>query len=253
MAEDKKDDKKDKKDKKKDSGGGGGGESLEAEIFFWVLISAMAVFITLPTVLHFFNVDPSTSNGFTVFRDKAIHLFSTIFTSVAFFSIFFILIFSLAIFYVKMRLKTTLDEYKKSHTKEKTPAHHAAEHAFTPQITTLPGVEPVTPAVLPIHPRWLSIEKNMQSTNSSDWRLAILEADILLYEMLDQMGIEGQTIAEKLKGANPASFKTLQEAWRAHKVRNNIAHEGASYTLGRTEAEHAIASYKKVFDEFYFI
>ena len=101
--------------------------------------------------------------------------------------------------------------------------------------------------------KWDDIQKHIASMNSSDWRMAILEADILLYEMLDQMGYDGDTIAEKLKVIESSDFNTLDLAWRAHKVRNTIAHEGASYELSHEQAKNTIDLYKKVFEEFYFI
>lgn len=103
------------------------------------------------------------------------------------------------------------------------------------------------------NPKWVQIEKNMQSHNMSEWRVAILEADILLYEMLSQMGYGGNSIGEMLKNVDKANFVTLDDAWRAHRIRNIIAHEGANYELSRDEAERTIRLYKRVFDEFYFV
>ena len=101
--------------------------------------------------------------------------------------------------------------------------------------------------------RWDDILRHMASMNSSEWRMAILEADILLYEMLDQMGYQGDTIAEKLKVIEPSDFNNIDAAWRAHKVRNAISHEGASYELSYQQAQNTIELYRKVFQEFYFI
>lgn len=87
----------------------------------------------------------------------------------------------------------------------------------------------------------------------SEWRIAILEADILLFDMLSQMGYEGNSIGEILKNVDKANFVTLDDAWKAHRVRNIIAHEGANYELSRDEAERTIRLFKRVFDEFYFV
>ena len=103
------------------------------------------------------------------------------------------------------------------------------------------------------NPKWIQIEKNMQSHNMSEWRVAILEADILLYEMLSQMGYDGNSIGEILKNVDKANFVTLDDAWKAHRIRNIIAHEGANYELSKDEAERTIRLYKRVFDEFYFV
>ena len=61
---------------------------------------------------------------------------------------------------------------------------------------------------------------------------------------------QGTTIGEKLKSASPNSFKTLDQAWRAHRVRNEIAHAGSDFVLTKKAAQDTITQYKMVFEEF---
>lgn len=104
-----------------------------------------------------------------------------------------------------------------------------------------------------VNPKWEKVLEHLNSPNASDWRLAILEADIMLAEILDKMGYHGTTIGDKLKSIEPSDFDTLDEAWEAHKIRNAIAHEGSDFTLNKPEAERVIRLFKKVFEEFKFI
>ena len=97
--------------------------------------------------------------------------------------------------------------------------------------------------------RWSHIEELSASSNHGDWRRAILEADIMLGDMLAQAGYNGATIGDQLKMANPIQLTTLDLAWRAHKVRNEIAHGGESYELNQREAQAAIINYRRVFEE----
>lgn len=97
--------------------------------------------------------------------------------------------------------------------------------------------------------KWQSIEAHIGSDAPSDWRLAIIEADIMLDELLNDLGYTGSSIGEKLKGANPASFATLDDAWKAHKVRNEIAHRGSDFVLTKKIATETIGLYRRVFDE----
>jgi len=101
--------------------------------------------------------------------------------------------------------------------------------------------------------RWKNIQSLIHSHNLNDWKQAIIEADILLDEMLDKMGYHGDSIGDKLKQIEPSDFLTLNQAWEAHKVRNQIAHQGSNYILSRDEAEKVISLYSEVFKEFYFI
>ncbi len=105
----------------------------------------------------------------------------------------------------------------------------------------------------PIEARWQKIEKHLDSGRESDWRLAIIEADVLLDEMMTNMGYRGDSLGEKLKGVEKSDFTTIAQAWEAHTVRNKIAHEGAAFALGEREARRIVALYEEVFREFRYI
>lgn len=98
--------------------------------------------------------------------------------------------------------------------------------------------------------RFEVVEKHMESSNPAEWRLAIIEADALLEEMVKKMGYEGTTLGETLKNIEVSDFTTLNDAWEAHKVRNQIAHQGSSFLLTAREAKRVIRLYEKVFREF---
>jgi hypothetical protein len=98
--------------------------------------------------------------------------------------------------------------------------------------------------------RWDLIQNRVAENNPESWRIAIIEADIMLEETLTNAGYVGQTLGEKLKGANPQSFTTIQDAWEAHKVRNEIAHTGSDFVLTKKVAEETIMRFERVFREF---
>lgn len=101
-----------------------------------------------------------------------------------------------------------------------------------------------------IDERWQSILTHSESTTPSDWRFAIIEADILLDELLDQLRLPSNTIGDKLKAVEPSDFLTLDSAWEAHKARNQIAHQGSNFLLNQHETRRIIALYASVFKEF---
>lgn len=94
---------------------------------------------------------------------------------------------------------------------------------------------------------WEAIRTKLLSDNHSDWRLAIIEADIYMDRTLDYKGYHGATVADKLKAVDPMKLASLQMAWEAHKMRNRIAHEGASFTLTMPEARRILSYYEIVF------
>lgn len=99
--------------------------------------------------------------------------------------------------------------------------------------------------------KWSEITTHMESDNENDWRQAILEADIVLGEILTKEGYKGEGIGEQLRRVDKADFKTLDQAWEAHKVRNLIAHEGSGYPLSKYEARRVMNLYHMVFKEFF--
>ncbi len=98
--------------------------------------------------------------------------------------------------------------------------------------------------------RWQSVQIHLESTNPNDWKLAIIEADVLLERMLEKAGFAGNTIGERLKSASVRSFATLDDAWQAHRVRNQIAHGGADFILTQKIAKETLIMYERVFKEF---
>jgi hypothetical protein len=96
------------------------------------------------------------------------------------------------------------------------------------------------------NPRWRYIQTLLESPNESDWRIAVIESDTMLDEVLAERGYEGETISEKLKGTN---FSTVQNAWDAHNVRNQIAHEGSDFPISQIEARRTVKMFQNVFEE----
>lgn len=70
--------------------------------------------------------------------------------------------------------------------------------------------------------RWAEIQ-TMLSTPSGV-KNALIEADKLLDYVLKGRGYSGETMAERLKKAE-VSFRDKDSVWRAHKLRNAIAHD----------------------------
>jgi hypothetical protein len=95
------------------------------------------------------------------------------------------------------------------------------------------------------HHRWKHVMELIESPTDSDWRQAIIEADIILDDALTHDGYVGQSVGEKLKAVDGRTV-WLQEAWEAHKVRNDIAHRGSAYVLTDHHAYRAIQRYETV-------
>lgn len=115
------------------------------------------------------------------------------------------------------------------------------------------GYEDVKGGDVAMARRWDAVTKHMASDNPNDWKQAIIEADIILDDLLNKLGYKGESVGDKLKRVVKGDMKTLDDAWEAHKVRNQIAHDGSTFSLNQVEATNTIASYRRVFEEFYYL
>lgn len=100
---------------------------------------------------------------------------------------------------------------------------------------------------------WIEVAKHMSKGEVNDWKIAILEADSILDQLLEDLDYVGDNLGERLKNVPKGVMKNYEAAWEAHKTRNRIAHQGASFALSRREAEVAVGNYERVFREFDYI
>ena len=91
--------------------------------------------------------------------------------------------------------------------------------------------------------RFLKIENKLNKDNMASWSLTIINGDKLLDRALIEMGVPGKTMGERLKKAGD-KFTNLDAVWRAHKLRNAIAHE-SDLEISCKQASNALAIYKQ--------
>ncbi|MDB5224529.1 MAG: protein of unknown function with transrane region [Candidatus Adlerbacteria bacterium] len=165
---------------------------------------------------------------------SAHHLTSTIFFWMETIGIFgMVLTVLLVVLVVYVRIRTHQVEHGGFHHLEH---EEHARHAHTEHVGT--------------NSRWDTVVALVNSPNDGDWRRAILEADVMLAQLLSDRGYPGDTLGEQLKHANPLQFTTINLAWEAHKMRNTVAHLGEAFPLTERDAKATIELYRRVFEEF---
>lgn len=91
--------------------------------------------------------------------------------------------------------------------------------------------------------RFLAIENKLSSTNPATFMTTIIEADKLLDRAMTEMGVPGKTMGDRLKKCG-SRYSNLNAVWRAHKLRNAIAHE-TDLEITYKQAANALAVYKQ--------
>lgn len=90
---------------------------------------------------------------------------------------------------------------------------------------------------------FLKIENSLSKENEMSYNVCVVEADKLLDKALNEMGVPGKTMGERLKKSG-TKFSQLNAVWHAHKLRNQIAHE-PGFTLDYNQAKHALSTFRQ--------
>lgn len=91
--------------------------------------------------------------------------------------------------------------------------------------------------------RFLRIENKLRKENTATYTNAVMNGDKLLDKALTEMGVAGNTMGERMKRCG-GKFSDVNAVWRAHKLRNAIAHEDdLEITYG--QAVSALKIYKQ--------
>ena len=91
---------------------------------------------------------------------------------------------------------------------------------------------------------WAKITGRLETGLESEYKLAVIEADSMLNDILKRMGFGGETLGERLEKLTAATLPNLEQIWEAHKIRNNIVHD-PDYRLTLDEARRVLDTYEQ--------
>jgi hypothetical protein len=92
--------------------------------------------------------------------------------------------------------------------------------------------------------RWRKIISRLEKKSEAEAKLAILEADSLLDEVLKKSGYPGETLTERLEKLTPATLPNLEEVKKARQVRDNIVFD-PTYKLEIGKAKEILKVYER--------
>jgi hypothetical protein len=82
----------------------------------------------------------------------------------------------------------------------------------------------------------------------ADWRLAVIEADSLVDDILKRIGFPGESMAERLAQIPASQLLSLSDLKEAHRIRNNVTHT-PGFKISKSEAERVVRKYERVLKE----
>ena len=90
---------------------------------------------------------------------------------------------------------------------------------------------------------FLTIENGLNKNNPATFMKTVIDGDKLLDKAMVEMGLPGKNMGERLKRSGD-KFSDINAVWRAHKLRNALAHE-TDLEITYRQAQAALAIYKK--------
>ncbi len=89
--------------------------------------------------------------------------------------------------------------------------------------------------------RWEQVE-HTATQGMMGAKLAIIEADKLLDQVLRSMAMPGTTLGERLK-STAYQYPNIRKVWSAHRLRNQLVHD-TSFEMASRQARQALDDYK---------
>jgi len=94
-----------------------------------------------------------------------------------------------------------------------------------------------------IEKRWNKIKGRIESGSEAEYKLAIIEAEDYLNEILDERGYEGKDFTESIQSASRLISSILGEILSAHEVRNAIVYN-PDYKISPEQAKKVLGIYE---------
>lgn len=110
------------------------------------------------------------------------------------------------------------------------------------------GIYPSQPQRRTYNDEFAQIKNYVESDLSTEWKIAVLEADKIMDDALINIGTTGETMGERLKNMNKKVMPSLDLVWEAHKLRNDIAHD-INVSVSQEASARAVASFERALRE----
>ena len=91
---------------------------------------------------------------------------------------------------------------------------------------------------------WQGFKQKMESGSETNYKIAIIEADAFIDDLLARMGYKGDNFSERLNGIPEGQIENVEGMKEAHELRNRIIHDD-KFELSKEEAEHALAHFEE--------
>lgn len=91
--------------------------------------------------------------------------------------------------------------------------------------------------------KWEALKEKLKSENMADWEAAVLEADVIIDDLIARMDYPGAHMEERLASIPKGQIDNMEALKEAHEIKKRIVQD-KDFKLDRVAAENAVLSYE---------
>jgi len=99
-----------------------------------------------------------------------------------------------------------------------------------------------------IKKKWAAVVAKANTSPPNSYIVAIIEADKIMDEVLQRLGLKGMHTADRLEALASWDLKSVDKLWRVHKIRNELVHT-PDFNLSYQDAKEVLGGYESFFKE----
>lgn len=92
---------------------------------------------------------------------------------------------------------------------------------------------------------WQDIRQKLESNNETDYKVAIIQADAFIDDLIGRMGYKGDNFGERLTNIPINHIVNIEGMKQAHETRNRIIHD-ESFVVSKEDAEIALGQFEEL-------
>ncbi len=95
-------------------------------------------------------------------------------------------------------------------------------------------------------PRWIKILETAKLATPEALKIAVIDADKLADDSLKQLGMKGETMADRIDEVTIEEIPSIDKLFKAHRIRNELVHNPDS-EMSKHEAKKLLGDYEDFF------
>lgn len=93
--------------------------------------------------------------------------------------------------------------------------------------------------------RWGDVKKRLEAEKESEYKVAVIEADAIIDDLIKRMGYAGGNLGERLAAVPIGQLENISDMAEAHEIRNKIVLDG-SFEISREEAKKTLEKFESL-------